>query len=119
MHYLVGILSAALMIALACACIAKTGHPWWLGFLILVPLANFMLIVYLVAMPWPVELELAERRLADGEGGREEGLQVMGVARRKIKQGRRAEAIRLLLLVEARFAGEDLARDAEITREAL
>ena len=118
-HYLLPLLSLLLSVVIGCTLISRTGHPWWLGLLILVPLANLGLMLFLLIRACPVEEELSERRLAAGVGIEEDARRVMGLAGRRARQGRKTDAGRLYQLIEQQFAGSVAAHDAAIARGQL
>jgi len=118
-HYLLPLLSFLLSVVIGCTLISRTGHSWWLGLLMLVPLANLGLLVFLLIRAWPVEDELSERRLAAGAGMEEDAKRVMNLAGRRARQGRKPDAERLYHLIEQQFAGSVMARDAAIARGQL
>ena len=41
---------------------ARTGRPAWMGLLMLIPLVNLALFLYLAFSEWPIEQELRARR---------------------------------------------------------
>lgn len=41
---------------------AKAGYPPWLGFLVVFPVLNFVLFLFLAFSEWPVERELNQLR---------------------------------------------------------
>lgn len=116
---ILALLSVLLTLSISCALINRTGHPWWLGLLMVVPLANLGLLLFLLMRPWPVEEELAERRLETGAGGEQDARRVMTLAARRSRQGNKIDAARLYQLIEHRLAGSVVARDAAIARTQL
>jgi hypothetical protein len=48
---------------------SKTGHPWALGLLMLVPLGDAFLIMYVAFGQWPIHRELEMLRLQRDLGG--------------------------------------------------
>ncbi|MCC6416153.1 MAG: hypothetical protein IT582_09615 [Opitutaceae bacterium] len=106
-------------LSIGCTLISRTGYPWWLGLLMVVPLANVGLMLFLLLRSWPVEEELAERRLATGAGVEEDAKRVMALAGRRARQGRKSDAARLYQLIEQQLAGSVVARDAAIARGQL
>jgi len=56
-----------------CKICSKTGHPWALGLLMMVPLGDMFLILYVAFGIWPIHRELDMLRLQRnlGDGGDE------------------------------------------------
>ncbi len=52
-----------------CKICSKTGHPWALGLLMLVPLGDAFLLLYVAFGKWPVHRELDMLRLRGHLGG--------------------------------------------------
>ena len=61
---LVVIVAAVAMVVPACRICTKTGYPYWLGLLAIVPVANFCLLYFVAFTKWPIEAELAQARQA-------------------------------------------------------
>ena len=55
---LVGLLVTALQILIYCKIFSKAGFSWALGLLVLVPIANIIIFVYIAFADWPVQKEL-------------------------------------------------------------
>jgi hypothetical protein len=105
--------------ALSVMLIGKTGNNRWLGLLCLVPIANVVLLFYLVLSTWPVTRELALRRLEAGEGSKDDGRIAYFGGVRAEKAGRLADAFRFFSAVSKRFPGGDFGRDARISIDEL
>jgi len=110
------LLSLLLTLSISCTLMGRTGYPWWLGLLIVAPVANLILLLFLLIRRWPVEEELAGRRLEGGACGEDDARRGMALEGRRVRQGNKGEAVRLYQLIERRFDGSVVARDAEITR---
>jgi hypothetical protein len=94
----------------------RTGYNRWLGLLFLVPLANLGLLLFLLVNPWPVQRELAVRRLQVGAGNTSDAATAYREATRLQRDGRHSEAQVIFGLIESRFPDTALARDAAIAR---
>ena len=113
------VLSIALSAAIAVTFIGKTGYSKWLGLLLIVPVANLIFLLYLLAFPWPVARELAMRRLESGEGSREDGWLAYSEAVRAQKAGRFTEAHRLYDSVIRCFPESSPGVDARIGKNGI
>lgn len=56
--FLVSLIFIAITLVVYCKIAAKMGYSWALGLLMLVPIANIVLIIYLAFADWPVHKEL-------------------------------------------------------------
>jgi hypothetical protein len=54
------LISSVLTVVVWCKLFGKSGHSWGLGFLMLVPIANLILPLYLAFSDWPVLKKLRE-----------------------------------------------------------
>ena len=70
---LIGLVLTAGRVWIWCKICSKTGHPWALGLLMLVPLGDMFLILYIVFGTWPIHRELDMLRVQShlGDGGDE------------------------------------------------
>jgi len=59
---LVALLVTALQVLVFCKIFSKAGYSWALGLLVLVPLGNIIVVLYLAFADWPVLRELQELR---------------------------------------------------------
>jgi hypothetical protein len=116
---LIIIVMLALPAAIAVAFIGRIGLPKWLGLLVLVPIGNLVLIIYLLSSAWPVNRELAMRRLEAGEGSEEDGWLAYASAVRAQKAGRLAEAERMYNAVIRRFPNASPGTDAQIGKSEM
>lgn len=66
---LIGLVLTAGRVWIWCKICSKTGHPWALGLLMLVPLGDAFLILYVAFGQWPVHRELDMLRLQRNLGG--------------------------------------------------
>lgn len=53
---------AIIQIVAFCKIFSKAGYSWALGLLMLVPIANIVIILYLAFAEWPIERELLSYR---------------------------------------------------------
>ena len=54
------LISSVLTVVVWCKLFGKSGHSWGLGFLMLVPIANLILPLYLAFSDWPVLKKLRQ-----------------------------------------------------------
>ena len=66
---LIGLVLTAGRAWIWCKICSKTGHPWALGLLMLVPLGDAFLILYVAFGTWPIHRELDMLRLQSHLGG--------------------------------------------------
>jgi hypothetical protein len=59
---LVSLVLFAITIWAYCKIFQKAGYHWAFGFLMLVPIANFVMLLYLGFSEWPVQMEVRELR---------------------------------------------------------
>jgi len=50
----------ALVVAAWCMIFKRAGYPWAMGLLSIVPVANFVIVLFLAFAKWPVEREIEE-----------------------------------------------------------
>jgi hypothetical protein len=50
----------ALVVAAWCMIFKRAGYPWAMGLLSVVPIANFVIVLFLAFSKWPVEREVEE-----------------------------------------------------------
>ncbi len=56
------VIGMAIALIIWCKLFSKAGHPWALGLLVLVPIANLVVAFYLAFADWPVLKELRQLR---------------------------------------------------------
>ena len=59
---MVTLISTAIAILVWCKLFAKAGYSWALGLLVLVPIANIVLPIYLAFADWPIHKKLRQLR---------------------------------------------------------
>jgi len=64
---LVGLIVIAVTVLVYCKIAAKMGYNWALGLLMLVPIANIILLLYLAFADWPIQRELRQLKQRCGE----------------------------------------------------
>jgi|GEM_PF-5298807 len=116
LEFLLILVSVALPLVIGVSLVDKTGHNRWLGLLVVVPLANIALLLYLLAGTWPIRRELAVRRLRDGNGNTEDGMIAYREAIRLLRTRRHEDAIQIFGLIESNFPDSQLAGDARLSR---
>ena len=56
----VGLIISVLYVIAFCKIFQKAGYSWALGLLMLVPIANFIMPLYLAFAQWPIHKEISE-----------------------------------------------------------
>ena len=56
----VGLITTVLYVIAFCKIFQKAGYSWALGLLMLVPVANFIMPLYLAFAQWPIPKEISE-----------------------------------------------------------
>lgn len=119
LQLLVSVLLLGASAGIGVALLDKTGFNRGLGLLVVVPVANVILFLYLLVVPWPVRLELARRRLEAGDGRIEDGRLVYRGAERLQRRGGAENARRMFALVARCFPATETGRDAAISRDQI
>jgi len=65
--FLVALVVIAITLVVYCKIAAKMGYSWALGLLMLVPIANIVLLLYLAFADWPIHRELRQLKQQCGE----------------------------------------------------
>lgn len=55
---LAGLIVTAIKILIFCRIFSKAGYSWALGLLMLVPIANIIMVIFLAFADWPIQKEL-------------------------------------------------------------
>ena len=97
----------------------KAGYPSALGLLMLVPVVNIVAIVAFALLDWPIQRELAQRRLASGEKNQADASMLLTQATKLDQCGEWDKAVTLYELVANTMHGEPIARDATQLIEAV
>jgi hypothetical protein len=58
--FLVALIVIAITLVVYCKIAAKMGYSWALGLLMVVPIANIVLLLYLAFADWPIQRELRQ-----------------------------------------------------------
>ncbi len=68
------VVMAAIAALVYCRIFAKAGFPWALGMLVLLPVFNFFVPIYLAFADWPIQQECRRLRRDTGEGRYDTGV---------------------------------------------
>jgi len=97
----------------------QAGYPGVFALLLLVPYVNVIVLLVFACKEWPLTQELARRRLADGEGRKEDAVSVLYQAFKLEKRGDWQRAIDLcqLIIDKGPAVREDATQFAQQIRE--
>jgi uncharacterized membrane protein YhaH (DUF805 family) len=70
---LLGLALFVLNIIVFCKIYARAGYPWAMGFLMLIPIVNFIMMLILAFSEWPIQRQVKQlqQQLASSAGSRE------------------------------------------------
>ena len=109
------ILYIAFAITIGVTLVGKTGHNRWLGVALAIPILNAIVIIYLLLSTWPIQRELAFRRLQLGEAGADDARLVYLDATRMQQLGQFLEAKRRFAMIVERLPASQIAHDAQLS----
>jgi hypothetical protein len=105
-------LALAFWIALWWEVFRRAGCPGYWGVLMAIPIVNFMVLIVIIAIDWPIQREVSRLRLRLGEATEPDIARVMSDANKQDQRGNWTEAIQLYNLIIENAPNSESAEDA-------
>ncbi len=110
---LVGFLLLLVVVLMCVSIFRKAGYSWWMGLLMIVPVASTVVFLLLVFCDWPVHRQLRYFKVRSGDASDEDAYDVLGDAFRLERKGQFDAAMERYQEIATWFSDRPPGLDAE------